>query len=1204
MNSSPNFKKTLGALIGVLFWLVMGGAAFAAAPDKTAPTVPTNLVPSAITATGFTMSWTASTDNVAVTAYEVFLGGVSQGTVATTSKVFSGLAANTTYSVTVRARDAAGNFSAQSAARTVTTLTNDTTPPTIPTGLVASAVTASTFTVSWSPSTDNVGVTGYEVFLGGVSQGTVTTTTKTFSGLQPSTVYSVTVRARDAVPNWSAQSAPLSVTTTSDSIAPTVPSALNATGITTTGFTLNWAPSTDNIAVTAYEVFLGGVSQGTVTTTSKAFTGLQAATDYSMTVRARDAAGNWSGQSAPLVVTTSPPVFAPYAMSVSETGSLLVKGDGTVWAWGSTPSRVGTIANAKSAANGSYHALILLQDGTVVASGDNSYGQTGGGVFPAPISRFTGVAGVAAGRYHSLAVKTDGTLYGWGDNEFGQVGNGKTTNVAAPAKLGQITGVTQVAAGLYHSLALKSDGTVLAWGNNAHGEVGNGTTVVQKAPVVITGLTGVIAIAAGGTHSLALKSDGTVWAWGDNSGGQIGDGSTINRTRPVQVSGLAGVTHIGAGLQHSLVRKNDGTLWAWGQNTYGQLGDGAATARTVPARVTLLNTAINIVAGGNNSFAVMADGTIRGWGDFQKLGDGAVSITEAPFDDIVEMDQNGYGGNVLFLRRNGTVWGWGSNASGEMADATKLPRFSPVQIPGLDNVVQVSQKIALRSDGTVWTWGVNNSGQLGDGTTNDRFTPAPVPGLTGVVQIAASYAHCMALKSDGTVWAWGENLYGQLGDGTTVQKNSPTQVVGLTNVTWIAAGGPNSFAVKSDGSVWAWGYDYYVFGAGTGVSSSVPVRTLVNGATKVITDGRAHTVFLTQAGTLYICGNNSMTAYGGNWFGSNYPLFVSGVDSVVGIAPFFAWAADGRIWNLSDSGPVLKTDIANPLQLKWMSGWGVLYKDGSALLSFVPPLRAAGLSDRASQVADIRLAASPADSDGDGLADAWELQMFGNLTHTAAADDDLDGMSNVQEFLRGTDPTKADVDGDGFSDGVDNAPADFYNGVPPALGILTGDNQQGVAGQFNVNPFEVLVLSNDSSSLQVNAPVTFTVVSGGGLLGVDRTGTPAPAPSLTLLSDIDGTVRAYYQHPATAGATSTINATAGSRTVTFRTVSVALVIDSDGDGLSDAQEDALGTDKFNPDTDGDGVNDYVEYRLGRNPLKGVLPGGGATLNLIVIQPFN
>ena len=84
-----------------------------------------------------------------------------------------------------------------------------------------------------------------------------------------------------------------------------MPTGLAAVNVSATGCLLYWTGATDNVGVTTYEVFKGGVSVGTVSTTSKALSGLSAGTAYALTVRAGDAAGNWSAQSAPITLTTS-----------------------------------------------------------------------------------------------------------------------------------------------------------------------------------------------------------------------------------------------------------------------------------------------------------------------------------------------------------------------------------------------------------------------------------------------------------------------------------------------------------------------------------------------------------------------------------------------------------------------------------------------------------------------------------------------------------------------------------------------------------------------------------------------------------------------------------------------------------------------------------------------------------------------------------
>lgn len=91
----------------------------------------------------------------------------------------------------------------------------------------------------------------------------------------------------------------------SDNQAPTVPASLSSSSVASTSFTLNWAASTDNVGVTGYDVFRGGVLYGSTATTSLNITGLTASTTYSMMVKAKDAAGNISAASTALNVTTA-----------------------------------------------------------------------------------------------------------------------------------------------------------------------------------------------------------------------------------------------------------------------------------------------------------------------------------------------------------------------------------------------------------------------------------------------------------------------------------------------------------------------------------------------------------------------------------------------------------------------------------------------------------------------------------------------------------------------------------------------------------------------------------------------------------------------------------------------------------------------------------------------------------------------------------
>lgn len=181
--------------------------------DTTAPTAPT-LVASGTTETTTNLSWSGATDNVAVTGYNVYQGATLLGTTSATTANITGLSASTTYTFTVKAKDAVGNVSANSNTVSVTTAaTSDTIAPSSPT-LSASGTTSTTTNLSWTVATDNVAVTGYDVYKGTTFLGSTTSaTTYTVSGLTASTAYNFTVYAKDAAGNSSVSSNTVSVTT-------------------------------------------------------------------------------------------------------------------------------------------------------------------------------------------------------------------------------------------------------------------------------------------------------------------------------------------------------------------------------------------------------------------------------------------------------------------------------------------------------------------------------------------------------------------------------------------------------------------------------------------------------------------------------------------------------------------------------------------------------------------------------------------------------------------------------------------------------------------------------------------------------------------------------------------------------------------------------------------------------------------------------
>ena len=276
------------------------------APDTVAPSTPLNLVASGTTQTTTNLSWNASTDNIGVTGYNIYQGVTLIATSATNSFTVTGLSPSTSYTFAVSAKDAAGNESGQSASAFATTLapTPDTTAPSAPI-LSAAGTTLTSTNLSWSVATDNVAVTGYDVYKDGVFLASTASTTYTAASLSASTTYIFYVQAKDAAGNISLASNSVSVTTlTPDTTAPSAPT-LSASGTTTTTTNLSWTGATDNVAVSGYDVYRNSILIGSTTTaTTFAVTGLTASTSYTFTVRAKDAAGNISVDSNIVSITT------------------------------------------------------------------------------------------------------------------------------------------------------------------------------------------------------------------------------------------------------------------------------------------------------------------------------------------------------------------------------------------------------------------------------------------------------------------------------------------------------------------------------------------------------------------------------------------------------------------------------------------------------------------------------------------------------------------------------------------------------------------------------------------------------------------------------------------------------------------------------------------------------------------------------------
>lgn len=353
---------------------------------------------------------------------------------------------------------------------------------------------------------------------------------------------------------------------------------------------------------------------------------------------------------------------------------------------------------------------------------------------------------ISAGAAESFLIDGDGTLWAWGENQFGQLGDGTADDRSLPVKV--LERVRSVSAGQSHAYAVLEDNTLWAWGRNVSNAFPGEADDMPGSDTPVKIMDDVASASTGTCTHLAVKTDGSLWAWGR----YIGNKTNKQYNTPQKI--MDDVAAACAGYSHSLALKNDGTLWVWGLNTHGEAGDSSGRPRLSPAQV--MKNVVSMSAGYGFSAAVKEDGSLWTWGRNSQgeLGDGTLWSW-----DITWKWESSDPEEDAILQDTLASWikTWGPQVS----------RDHSVPYRVMDGVASVctsnNNTYALRKDGTLWAWGNNNSGDVGDGTTDNRLTPVQV--LDRVEQVSAGWDHVLALRSDGSLWTWGSNLSGQLGNG-------------------------------------------------------------------------------------------------------------------------------------------------------------------------------------------------------------------------------------------------------------------------------------------------------------------------------------------------------------------------------------------------------------------------------------------------------
>lgn len=362
-----------------------------------------------------------------------------------------------------------------------------------------------------------------------------------------------------------------------------------------------------------------------------------------------------------------------------------------------------------------------------------------------------------------LITTRESRVYTWGLNSCGQLGaNNLITTCTIGITIDQGRDWERVSASSgNHIIGTKLDGTIWAWGQNNCGQLGDNTTINRSSPVVLNGFTGWVQLSTGQCHSVGLNYAGNILSWGYNGLGQLGINNTTTQLSPVRERSLTETWKwVSAGCDHTLAIKTDGTLWTWGSNVCGVLGTGNTINRSSPGTTA---------------------GCGRNW-----------------YTVSSEWNHN------LAIKTDGTLWSWGSNTCGQLGDGTTINKSSPVTTAGGGtNWCNTSAgncfSAGIKTDGTLWTWGINTCGQLADGTVIAKTSPVTVVGGgTNWFEVTLGCAHALAKKTDGSLWSWGHNNCGQLGDQSLINRSSPVTVVSAnTNWTSVAAGSGYSVGVQT-----------------------------------------------------------------------------------------------------------------------------------------------------------------------------------------------------------------------------------------------------------------------------------------------------------------------------------------------------------------------------------------------------------------------
>jgi alpha-tubulin suppressor-like RCC1 family protein len=458
------------------------------------------------------------------------------------------------------------------------------------------------------------------------------------------------------------------------------------------------------------------------------------------------------------------------------------------------PDNLNYLSGAVAISCGGYHTCILLNNGKVISSGANYFGQLGNNLFVKsckipvymknpdnPINDLTGVVAISCGILHTTILLNDGKIVSCGDNSNGQFGINSIlqSSISVYMKdpnnpVNDLTGATSIKCGYSHTAVILGGDKVISCGANWGGQLGNNSTTNSSIPVYMKNpnnsnyLSGAVAISCGNSHTTILLNDSRVVSCGANWAGQLGNNS-INTSIPVYMKNpnnsndLSGAIAISCGVSHSVILLNDGRVVSCGENYNGQLGNNSLVGNSwIPVYMkdpdiptNNLTSAIAISCGGIHSAILVRGGKVISCGlnNFGQLGNNSTTNSK-----------------ILVYMKDP------DNPTNDLTGAVAIS-------------CGIHHTVVLLSTGKVISCGLNNVGQFGNNLITNSLIPVymkdpdnPSNDLTGAIAISCGGDHTAVLVRGGKVISCGSNNSGQLGNNSIIQSSIPVYIINNSNL--------------------------------------------------------------------------------------------------------------------------------------------------------------------------------------------------------------------------------------------------------------------------------------------------------------------------------------------------------------------------------------------------------------------------------------